>query len=484
MANENVLFRKGTLKELEQASVVVGSINFTTDEPAIYLDTEKGRKRVGDLIVVQTKADLFENVENKTGIATGLVHSRTWSTTALYYIVEDNALLRWNGSQWTQLNPSNADLVANLESLSASVSAIQTTIENDIYKKSDVYTQEQVNGLLNAKADSQVVNAALDLKASTEALGDLSATVSDIQSKYVTQDEKTAMENDISDAKAAAATAQGAADAAQQTADTVSGNLADLQTEVTNLSTSIESDYETKTDAANKKTALEAAINDLAGGAVKNNTDAIASEVSRATAAEEGLQTSIDNLSTSTNEAITNAKSEVISTIIGNSEDDTKDSNTIIGVRKYVDNAMAVADAMTFKKVINSTQELPQAADTNAGDTYKVGTAGYYTSDNYACYVGDLLIAKADNSDEYYHISSGYEDDYNTRLGADYTNGKVILKSPVGENLGSVSFTSNENSNLKVELVKENEQEGEDNNYIAHSTVNISLVWGSFGTTN
>lgn len=479
MANENVLFRKGTLKELEQASVVVGSINFTTDEPAIYLDTEKGRKRVGDLIVVQTKADLFENVENKTGIATGLVHSRTWSTTALYYIVEDNALLRWNGSQWTQLNPSNADLVANLESLSASVSAIQTTIDEDIYKKTDVYTQEQVNNLLSAKANSQDVNAALDLKASTEALGDLSATVSDIQSKYVTQDEKTAMEQNISDAKTAAATAQGAADAAQQTADTVSSNLADLQTEVTNLSTSIESDYETKTDAANKKTALEAAINDLAGGAVKNNTDAIAKEVSRAIEAEESLLANINSLSASTDTAIATAKTEVINTIIGNSEDDTKDSNTIIGVRKYVDNAMAVADAMTFKKVINSTQELPQAADTNAGDTYKVGTAGYYTSDNYACYVGDLLIAKADNSAEYYHISSGYEDDYNTRLGVNSTEGKVILNSPTGGDLGSVSFTSGKNSSLSVEVTG-----NEDDNFMANSTVKISLVWGSFGTTN
>jgi hypothetical protein len=38
MANENLLFRKGTLKELSNAELIAGSINFTTDEPAIYLD--------------------------------------------------------------------------------------------------------------------------------------------------------------------------------------------------------------------------------------------------------------------------------------------------------------------------------------------------------------------------------------------------------------------------------------------------------------
>ena len=194
MANENIIFRKGTLKELESASVVAGSINFTTDEPAIYLDTESGRKRVGDLIVVQTKDELFADINNKTGVANGLVHSSTWSTTALYYIAEDNALLRWNGSQWTQLNPSNSDLVANLENLSTSVSTIQKTIDEDIYKKTEVYSKEEANGLLDAKANSQDVNAALDQKADKETLENLSTTVSTIQGVYVSKEEKKTIE--------------------------------------------------------------------------------------------------------------------------------------------------------------------------------------------------------------------------------------------------------------------------------------------------
>lgn len=477
MANENIVFRKGTLKELENANIVVGAINFTTDEPAIYLDTENGRKRVGDLIVVQSKDELFADIDNETGVADGLVHSNTWSTTALYYIVADNALLRWSGSQWTQLNPSFSGLITDLENLSTSVSTIQKTINENIYKKTEVYSKKETNNLLNAKANSQDVNAALDQKADKETLENLSTTVSTIQSDYVSKAEKTTMEQNISKAKTAADNAQKAADAAQQTADTVGDNLSDLQTTVSDLSTSVSTTYETKTDASNKKIALENAIDDLAKGAVADNTTAIGNEVNRATAAESNLQTSINNLSTSTTQAIATAKSEAINKVIGNSND-TKESNTINGVRKYVDNAMAVADAMTFKGVVDSENGLPAASKTKAGDTYKVGEAGYYAS--YSCYVGDLLIAKKDNSAEYFHVSSGYEDDYNTRLGVDLTKNKVILNSPTGGDLGSVSFTSDENSSLSVKVTGE----GEDGNFIADSTVKISLVWGSFGTTN
>lgn len=476
MANENIIFRKGTLKELEGASLVVGSINFTTDEPAIYLDTENGRKRVGDLIVVQTKEDLFADVDNKTGVADSLVHSTTWSTTALYYIVADNALLRWNGSQWTQLNPSNSDLIANLENLSASVNTIQKTIDENIYKKTEVYSKEEANGLLDAKANSQDVNAALDQKADKETLENLNTTVSTIQGDYVSKDEKTTMEQNISDARAAADAAQEAADTAQQTANTVGDNLNNLQITVSDLSTSVSTTYETKADASDKKIALESAIDDLAKGAVADNTVAIGNEISRATTAENDLQTSINNLSTSTTEAIATAKSEAISAIIGDS-DDTKESDTISGVRKYVDNAMAVADAMTFKGVVDSENVLPEANETKAGDTYKVGEMGTYAS--YFCYVGDLLIAKEDDKDEYYHISSGYEDDYNTRLGVSSTDSKVILNSPTGGDLGSVSFISDENSSLNVEVIGT-----EDANFVANSTVKVSLVWGSFETTN
>lgn len=100
---ESLLFRKGSLAGLENASLVAGAVSFTTDEPAIYLDVQEGnsvvRKRVGDLIVYNTVAELVAAGDTAVAGTVG-----TWSTTALYYIVENNALMKWNGSKWTQIN--------------------------------------------------------------------------------------------------------------------------------------------------------------------------------------------------------------------------------------------------------------------------------------------------------------------------------------------------------------------------------------------
>jgi hypothetical protein len=134
---------------------------------------------------------------------------------------------------------------------------------------------------------------------------------------------------------------------------------------------------------------------------------------------------------------------------------------------------------MTFKGVLGHGEggpwaTLPEdATKVNAGDTYKVGVLGTYAT--YNCYVGDLLIAKEDGKKEYYHISSGYEDDYNTRLGVQ--ENRIRLNSPVSGELGSVAFQADANSSLSVNVSGE-----EDASAKANSTVTLSLVWGSFGT--
>jgi hypothetical protein len=147
---------------------------------------------------------------------------------------------------------------------------------------------------------------------------------------------------------------------------------------------------------------------------------------------------------------------------------------------------------MTFKGVIGTDTghiSLPNLADdVKAGDTYKVGKQGIYlisqekenneeTKGYETCYVGDLLIAKEDGKKEYYHITSGYEDDYNTKLGVVAADNKIRLNDPVGKEVGSVTFKTNEDSSLSVSTTGI-----EDPNGIANSTVTFSLTWGSFGS--
>lgn len=505
---DNLLFRKGTYAELQSASFIAGSINFTTDEPAIYLDLvdsegKQERKRIGDIIQFETMSQ-FEKYYND--------HSNNLPTSALYYITETNALLKWDKktNSWIQINsPSGegditiGELESRVNSLSTSVAGLNervtdldslTIIEGKGKKGRVTELEEDVAELQSKKADANTVASTyatitaltegLEGKADASSLNSLSSTVGELQGRvttigtdYVTKAEKASMDKATSDANGVAVAAQSAAKAAQDDVDA-------LEVTVNSLSTTLSSNYYVKSEIDTKVSDLNTSINNLTNGAVKNNTDNIANEISRATGVEEQLQTSINNLSTTTSSNIEAAKTAVKAELVGETGD-SDTANTFYGVRAYIDKAMTAADAMTFKGVLGGESEvvLPLAAETKAGDTYKIGTKmamdslnatiSTNSTDSYL-YVGDLLIAKEDGSNEYYHITSGYEDDYNVRLGNNKEDNKVILKNATGGNLGSLKFESN-NANLTAVLSGE---EGSD--FVANSTVTLSLTWGSF----
>lgn len=505
---DNLLFRKGTYAELQSASFIAGSINFTTDEPAIYLDLEDSegkqeRKRVGDIIQFETMSQ-FETYYGE--------HSNNLPTSALYYITETNALLKWvkENNTWKQINSPTeegdmtvGELESVVNSLSTSVAGLGervtdldslTTIEGKGRKGRVTVLEENVAELQSKKADVSTVASTyatktaltegLAEKADASSVNSLSSTVGELQGRvtaigtdYVTKEEKAAMVKATSDANDAASAAQSAADKAQEDVDA-------LEETANGLSTTLTSNYYNKNEIDTKVSGLNTSINNLATGAVDTNTKNIAAEVTRATGAEEQLQANINSLSTATSSNIEAAKTAVKTELIGQTGD-SDTANTFYGVRAYVDKAMTAADAMTFKGVLGgeSSVVLPSAASTKAGDTYKIGakmaiasldaTISTNSTDSYL-YVGDLLIAKADGSNEYYHITSGYEDDYNVRLGNDIENNRVVLKNATGGNLGSLKFDS-DNANLTAKISGE---EGSD--FVANSTVTLSLTWGSF----
>lgn len=107
-------FRKGTYAQIQGAAKVPGTIYIAKDEKAMYVDidtSENGRIRIGDFI----RVDTVEGIKPP------------YSTSALYYVEADNALLKYNGSAWKQVNGTD-DLKNSLSALTDRVSSAEGKI--------------------------------------------------------------------------------------------------------------------------------------------------------------------------------------------------------------------------------------------------------------------------------------------------------------------------------------------------------------------
>ena len=116
MANETLLLRKGLLANLDSAPIVEGALSFTTDEPAIYIDVEGKHLRIGDIKEFADLATL------QAYLATT---PEKIPTTGLYYAIAENALMKYTGSEWQQINVSYD---GSVEDLQAQITAINTAL--------------------------------------------------------------------------------------------------------------------------------------------------------------------------------------------------------------------------------------------------------------------------------------------------------------------------------------------------------------------
>lgn len=99
-----------------------GTVYVTTDEKALYVDVPKGegfeRVRMGDVIQVQNVAELQSFAPD-------------YSTTALYYVIDKNALMKYDGDgtthKWKQIN-SVEGVTTSLNELTTKVNGINTTV--------------------------------------------------------------------------------------------------------------------------------------------------------------------------------------------------------------------------------------------------------------------------------------------------------------------------------------------------------------------
>lgn len=231
-------FKKGLYSQLPTTHSE-GTVYITTDEKAMYVDiSDSDRIRIGQIITL-TKSDWQ-------------ALPRPFSEDVFYYITDINALIRWNGTSWIQINSTDA-LKSRIESLESratavegkasanetAINALKTTVQGEDGNgglKGDLATLEgkiealevtggqanviekiTVNGTEVAPTNKTVALgklASVGAKvAETDLHGDLSTKINSIQTtangavqQTVYNEKVAALQKEIDDAEAAIAT--------------------------------------------------------------------------------------------------------------------------------------------------------------------------------------------------------------------------------------------------------------------------------------
>ena len=188
---DNIRFRQGKLAALTNQAVTNGTLWFTTDEGAIYLDVNNERVRFGDYITVANVAALPQS---------GHAYE-----SALYYAVAENVLAHWEkpsenypNGRWVQLN-------------AAGLSKIVVHGSGNVLSAASVTIDEQTG--------AKVLTFETESVATSEGLQNLSTTVSTISA-------------DVDKNKAAIATLNGDANTAGSVAKAVADAKTDLQAKI------------------------------------------------------------------------------------------------------------------------------------------------------------------------------------------------------------------------------------------------------------
>lgn len=399
---DKLLFKRGLFENLSKATKVPGTLYVTTDEQAIYYDVSAEKRVRLSQSVVQVESA-------KTA-------QPPFSTEALYYFVSENALMKWNGTDWKQLNSTAAinELIGTkdddaekdtafgrIAKAQAAAEAAQTIADSKTtmaeVEAKDYATKIEAQGYANAKdtaiaeakgvgtaaqtaaeaaqAAAEAADAKADLKApiehsSTENIYGLgtSEKFGHVKLSDVTNGESSVSDGVAATPKAVKA-AYDAATAAQKAAD-------DAQTAANDNANAITTINGTLTTHGADIENLKAALGDDSGSIGSDVTDlkermtAVEGVNTAQTADIADLATTVDNNKTVTDNAITD-----IHTAICQKTDDTDTS-----IYGYINTQKAASDsALTSAK-----SELQTAIDAKASASefadFKTNVSGTYAT--------------------------------------------------------------------------------------------------------
>lgn len=393
-------FNRGLYSALKNKAIVNGNVYITTDEKAMYVDIDDQRIRLGQIVcLTQTEWEALKP---------------PYSPDAFYYLTDANAMLKYTGGAWKQINGTQdlKDRIGALETaindetngLKAKITGLRTDLDKLV---EDVKDLEEVGGQVNVIETVKVngtalipdTNKAVDIilgdlaaldKVDTDHLADaLKTRLTNIENKNTTQD--TALNtlngdantagsvakavkdavtnlknNEIKTVEEAAAEADRKAQGAQNTANTNANNISTLQGTVSSHGETIVSQGTRLSTAENTITTHGSDITKLKTDVVtaKNQADKGVEDASKAAAAA----------------SVADGKAAAAQKAVDDLEDEVTGLKTSIG---------NLANVMNFRGVVAAFSEVTDPKD---GDVIIIGNKEYVYSDGEWYEYGDASV--------------------------------------------------------------------------------------------
>ena len=538
--NPSLNFKFGLQTDLGKVSLTPGTIYVTTDERTMWVDLPVGdetkRFRLGDFISYKNKTELKNDYQNWNSSTLAYIEDTNtlakfdgtkWVDINNFNLIQSldarvgyEEIKDEEGSVTSEATGLFKKIKDEEDRASAKEGALETSInflgeittelKNKVGEPAD--SPDEATGLyqLIAKEEARATKAESDIN---DEIGDkgndsgITATTLWAAIQEVAANAGSS-ETSVTALIAAEAEARAAADKIlQDNIDAEEDARIEADNELNNKIDTTKTNLiggSTHTSIKSLETALNTSIEELSNGtqaSLGSLEEKINTEISNRDNADVALGGRITNEVKALNDTINSIKTGLENKINKDVSDEADareaaDEALRESLTDYVEASFATADAMTFKGVITTIADLPtgEADDegnnkvlVNAGDTYKIGAmiASSATPEEHGVwYIGDLIIAKADQSEEdakysggWYHISSGFEDDYTSYLDINDAEDTIILKDGADQSRGSITFKVPEggSSSLNVNVSKDSTTDRSQN-----STVSINLVWGTF----